>query len=35
MAQQNKTSVVFVSHDPALAHHFHHHIELEQPSWLS
>ncbi len=35
MAQQNKTSVVFVSHDPALAHHFHHQIELEQPSWLS
>jgi putative ABC transport system ATP-binding protein len=30
IAQQNKTSVVFVSHDPALAHHFHHHIELGQ-----
>jgi len=32
LARQNKTSVVFVSHDPALAHHFHHQIELEQPS---
>ncbi|HEV8077389.1 MAG TPA: ABC transporter ATP-binding protein [Marinobacter sp.] len=30
LAQQNKTSVVLVSHDPALAHHFHHQIELEQ-----
>lgn len=32
LAQRHGTSVVFVSHDPALAHHFHHQIELEQPA---
>ena len=30
LAQRHKISVVFVSHDPALARHFHHQIELEQ-----
>lgn len=32
LAQRHKTSVVFVSHDPSLARHFHHQIELEQNS---
>lgn len=30
MAEERKTSVLFVSHDRALAHHFHHQVQLGQ-----
>jgi len=30
MAEEHNTSVLFVSHDRALAHHFHHQIQLGQ-----